>query len=139
MNAEEYGKNLKHPKDRARFKKDPFAHGRGHCHDCGHFPAFKPRVVVANRQTVEVDTYVLDLPHLCDDCVKKRGLTRHGYLIPKTEEFQNPTQACELFMKAHPEWVKKLQEKSIKDLVDQGMSEEDARGMLGCTKPQEPA
>ena len=113
---------------------DPHGEGRAFCHDCGFFPAFKPRVVVANRQTIEVDKYVLDLPHLCDTCVTKRGLTRYGYLIPKTEEFQNPTQACEEFMEGHSEWIKKLQEKSIKDLMEQGMTEEDARGMMGYTK-----
>lgn len=110
---------------------DPHECGRAFCHDCGYFPAFKPRVLVANHVTLEVDKYVLDLPHVCDKCAKKRGLTRYGYLIPKQEEFQNWTQACEAFLKKHPEWVKKIQDKGIKDLMDQGMSEEDARGMTG--------
>ena len=37
-------------------------------------------------------------------------------------------------METYPAWVKQLQEKSIKDLMDQGMSEEDARGMMGYKK-----
>jgi hypothetical protein len=110
---------------------DPHGEGRAFCHDCGFFPAFVPSVCVANRVTVEVDKYLLQLPHLCDKRGKKRGLTNHGYLIPKTEEFQTPTQSCEAFMKEHPAWVKKLQDKGIKDLMDQGMTEEDAKGMLG--------
>ena len=65
---------------------DPHGQGRAFCHDCGFFPAYKPRVLVANRLTMEVDKYHLDLPHLCDGCAKKRGLPRYGYLIPKTEE-----------------------------------------------------
>lgn len=110
---------------------DPHGQGRGFCHDCGSFPAYQPRVLVANRETAEVDKYLLQLPHLCDTCVKKRGLTRYSYLIPKTEEMQNWTEAVEAFLKGHPEWVKKVQDKGIKDLVEQGMSEEDAKGMLG--------
>jgi hypothetical protein len=110
---------------------DPHGQGRAFCHDCGFFPAYKPRVLVANRSTAEVDRYHLDLPHICDGCAKKRGLTRYGYLIPKVEELQNWTEACAAFLKEHPKWVKAIQEKSVKDLVEQGMSEQDAKGMLG--------
>lgn len=116
---------------------DPHDRERGFCHDCGYFPAFIPRVFVANRETLTTDRYLLQLPNLCNACVKKRGLTRYGYLIPKREEFQNYTQACEAFLKEHPAWIKKVQEKGIRELTDQGMSVEDARAMLGCSEPQE--
>jgi len=109
---------------------DPLDVDCGFCHDCGQFPAYKPRVMVANRLTAEVDKYYLDLPQICDECSKKRGLTRYGILVPKAE-MQNMTQACETFLVDQPEWVKKVQAKSIKDLMEQGMTEEDAKGMLG--------
>ena len=129
MNADEYIAKIKHPRDRKAF--DRFDQGRGHCHDCGNYPAFQPRVLVANMETGAVDKYLLQLPHLCNDCVAKRGLTRHGYLVPKTAEFQNFTEATETFLERLPDWVKRAQANSLKDLVDQGMSEEDAKSMLG--------
>jgi len=110
--------------------KDPHDRERGFCHDCGFFPAFPPRVLVANRKTLMTDKYLLQLPHLCDGCVEKRGLTRYGCLIPKAEG-QNYTQAIESFLRLHPAWVKSVQDKGIKDLMEQGISEEDAKGMLG--------
>ena len=113
--------------------KDPHGQGRAFCHDCGYFPAFKPRVLVCNAATAEVDKYVLDLPHMCDGCVQKRGLTRCGFLLPKPEA-KNVSESIDLFMETYPAWLKQVQEKSIKDLIDQGMSEDDARGMLGYTK-----
>jgi len=113
--------------------KDPHGQGRAFCHDCGYFPAFKPRVMVCNAATHEVDKYTLDLPHLCDGCVQKHGLSRYGFLIPKPEA-KNVSESIDLFMETYPAWVKQLQEKSIRDLMNQGMSEEDARGMMGYTK-----
>ena len=113
---------------------DPHDVDCGFCHDCGHFPAYKPRAMSANLETGEVDKYYLDLPQICDGCSKKRGLTRYSFLIPKPEEIMGWSDAIEAFMETHPSWVKKLQENSIRDLMDQGMSEEDARGMLGYTK-----
>jgi len=113
--------------------KDPHGQGRAFCHDCGYFPAFKPRVLVCNAATVEVDVYTLDMPHLCGNCSRKRGLPSRGFLIPKTEA-KNVSESIDLFMETYPAWVKQLQEKSIKDLMDQGMGEKDARGMMGYTK-----
>lgn len=133
------GKNYSEMTSQERYDRlvkkgvEPHGEGRAFCHDCGYFPAFKPRVLVCNAHTVEVDKYALDLPHLCDDCVQKRGLTRYGFLIPKPEG-ENVSESVDRFMETYPEWVKKLQEKSIKDLMEQGMSEEDARGMMGYLK-----
>lgn len=116
-----------------RGRKDPHDQGRAFCHDCGFFPAFKPRVLVCNAATVAVDKYVLDLPHLCDSCVKQRGLSRYGYLIPKPEA-KNVSESIDIFMETYPAWLKALQEQTIKDLMVKGMSEDDARGMMGYTK-----
>lgn len=113
---------------------DPLDEDCGFCHDCGFFPAYKPRVMVANMATSEVDKYYLDLPQICDGCSEKRGLSRYGFLIPKHEEVCNFTGAIEAFQKRYPDWIKRVQERSIKDLMKQGMSEEDARGMMGYTK-----
>jgi len=137
MTAEEYGgKRYNEMTSEERYKrlvkmgKNPHDQGRGFCHDCGYFPAFIPAVMVANRTTLTSDKYRLQLPHLCDGCIEKRGLTRYGCLIPKAEG-QNYTQAIESFLEIHPEWIKKAQDKGVKDLMEQGMSEEDAKGMLG--------
>lgn len=111
---------------------DPHGEGRAFCHDCGYFPAFKPRVLVCNRNTTDVDKYHLDLPHLCDKCVGKRGLSRYGFLIPKPES-KNVTESIDLFMGGHPEWVKQLQEKQLKELIDSGMPEQDAKDFLGIS------
>jgi len=111
---------------------DPLGEDCGFCHDCGNFPAYKPRVMVANRLTAEVDKHYLDLPQVCDECAGKRGISRYGILVPKAE-LQNMTQACETFLVDQPEWVKKVQAKSIKDLMEQGMTEDDAKGMLGVS------
>lgn len=111
---------------------DPFGNGRAFCFECGYFPAFVPDVCVANRVTGEPDRYLLQIPHMCDTCAQKRGLTRHGYLIPKTKEFQNWTEACEEFLKDHPAWIEQLQEKSVLLLMEKyAMTMEDAKAMLG--------
>lgn len=112
---------------------NPFENGRGFCHDCGAFPGYQPRVLVANLKTETLDKYLLDLPPYCDNCVKERGLTRYGYLVPKTEEFQNFTEACERFTKEDlPDWVAKMQEKSIKEISEGwGVTKEEAKEIMG--------
>lgn len=110
---------------------DPKDQESSFCSECNNFPAYKPRVLVANLKAGTTDKYHLNVPPLCDMCCFERGLTRYSFLVPKTEEFQGPTE----MMKAHLErikpWVVRVQEKAVQDLMEQGMSEEDAKGMLG--------
>ena len=102
-----------------------------HCVDCGNIPAFVPRVHVLNMETARLDTYHLDLPPLCDSCVQKKGLTRHGVLVPKQHEFQKPSEMLDGLLGRIPDWTSRSLEQSIRDLVDQGMTEEDAKTMMG--------
>ena len=113
--------------------KDPHSMGRAFCHDCGYFPAYKPRVLVCNPHTHEVDKYCLDLPHLCDNCVQKRGLTRYGFLVPKPET-KNVTESVDKFMATYPAWIQQMQDKQLKELIDSGMPEQDAKDMLGIAE-----
>lgn len=110
--------------------EDVAGRDRAHCADCGGYPAFVPRVHVPNIQTREVDLHHLRLPHLCDTCAHKRGLSRHGILIAKYEG-DNLTTAAERFIKGIPDFIAAVQEKQIADLKDQGMSEDDAKSLLG--------
>jgi hypothetical protein len=113
---------------------DPFDRDRAHCHDCGYFPAFVPRVMVANLEKGTTDRYLLQLPHLCDTCTAKKGLTRYGFLVPKTREMMGPTEMMTEHLERLPEWVKRVQEATIQDAVKNwNVSEEEAKAMLGYT------
>jgi sulfur relay (sulfurtransferase) complex TusBCD TusD component (DsrE family) len=103
---------------------------KAHCADCGKIPAFVPRVHVANIHTREMDIHYLQLPHLCDTCAHGRGLSRHGILVQK-HEHDNLTSAAQRFLDGVPDFIKAVQERQIADLTDQGMSEEDAKSLLG--------
>lgn len=81
-------------------------------------------------KTIEVDNYLLQLPHLCDSCLQKAGLTRHGFLIPKPKELYNVSESIDAFMQVYPDFIKKTLERSLKDLIDKGMSESDAKILL---------
>ena len=132
MNAKEYGKALKDPKARERFEQDPFANGRGHCHDCGQFPAYIPKVMVANIEQGITDKYQLQLPHLCSSCVTKRGLTHRGLLVPRTRELQGPTEMLEEHLKRLPEWIERVRAKTVKEISREwDISEEEARQFMG--------
>lgn len=110
---------------------DPQTHKANFCADCGNYPAYQPRVLVANLRAGTSDTYHLDLPPLCDLCNTERGFTRYNFLVPKTDEIQGPTA----MMKAHLErikpWMERVRAKAIQDLVDEGMPEDEAKSMLG--------
>ena len=103
------------------------------CASCGHFPAYRPRVHVMNTVDGTRDQYLLDLPHHCDRCVGKLGLTRHNILVPKGEG-ESFTGACEDFMSRIGPWIAQLQGKQLKELIDSGMPEEDAKDMLGIAE-----
>jgi hypothetical protein len=102
-----------------------------HCADCGGIPAHVPMACVMNMHTAVLDTYRLQLPPLCDACALKRGISRRGVLAPKTSELQNSTEILTALMEKMPDWSKRSLERSIKELVSQGMTEEDAKSMLG--------
>jgi hypothetical protein len=104
---------------------------RKHCTDCGEIPAFVPRVHVLNLSQGSMATYRLQLPHLCDSCCAKRGFTRHGILAPKLREFQKVSEVLEEHLEKVSEWSHRSLERSVKELTDQGMSEADAKDVLG--------
>lgn len=113
-------------------KGDPFKEGCGFCHDCGYYPAFTPRVMVANFVTGEAEKYLLQLPPRCDACQIKRGLTRYSYLLPKPERITNWTDAWAEFQKDYPAWTANLLAKGIRDCMESfGVSKEEAKNILG--------
>lgn len=106
-------------------------YGRGVCADCGAFPAFMPRVHVLHLEEGTSKHYHLRLPHLCDSCCHKRGLTRHGLLVPKLREFQTPLEMLAEHLEKVPAWTRMARDKGIRDLMAEGMSEEDAKSLIG--------
>lgn len=112
--------------------RDPFEFGCDFCHDCGYYPAFTPRVLVANFVTGEAERYLLQLPPRCDPCQKKRGLTRYSYIIPKPEKITNWTEAWAEFQKDYPAWTKALQLKSLQEMMTRfNMTEVEVKEMMG--------
>jgi len=111
--------------DRAKTKIKP-----QHCADCGGLNAHVPMACVLNMNTHVLDTYRLQLPPVCDDCAKARGISRRGVLAPKAE-MQNASEALNALVEKIPAWSKTLLEKQLVELVSQGMPEQEAKDFLG--------
>jgi hypothetical protein len=112
--------------------EDPFREGSGFCRDCGYYPAFQPRVMIANLVAMTADKHLLELPPYCDGCLKKHGLTRYSFLVPKPEKIHGWQEAWDAFMQVYPAWTKHLQDKTIQDLMAKySISEQEAKEMLG--------
>jgi hypothetical protein len=111
--------------DRAKTKIKP-----EHCADCGSLNAHVPMACVLNMHTHVLDTHRLQLPPLCNGCAEDRGISRRGVLVPKTE-MQNATEALTALVKKIPAWSKTLLAKQLKELVEQGMPEQEAKDFLG--------
>jgi len=122
MNAEEYGKRL----DAAQHKIK-----KQHCADCGGGQAHVPMACVMNMNTADLDTYKLQLPPLCNACCEQRGISRRGVLAPKTRELQNTTEILTELMEEMPGWSRRSLERQLKELVAQGMPEQEAKDFLG--------
>ena len=111
--------------DRAKTKVKP-----QHCADCGGLNAHVPVACVLNMLTHVLDTYRLQLPPLCNECAEKRGINRRGVLAPKAE-LQNATEALAVLAGKIPAWSKAVLAKQLKELIEQGMPEQEAKDFLG--------